>query len=344
MTMMAYCMCMHYLACKIKYMPVQDTNPLVFAMIREATAGPLLLCAALLLERKQLWQAFRARDLGWFCLTGLALFSNQLLFIVGLKLTNSTTASITQPSQPVFVTLLAVILGWERPSFFKLCGIICAVAGSTIMVYFASHDDNNSKSMVVGLLCFLGNCLGTAVYVILTKPLLTRGTSDSKESNEGEGALPLPPLSVTALSYIFASCGMVLSAVLINSSTGALDLICPGEFPNGNYCNENGPWYVPPAAIYALLYWIIFSSIMAYFFMTWGNKYAPASIVSVYTTLQPLTSAVLGYLFLKVSPSTADLGGFGIIAGLLLVAYDKRRQEEQIQAGAARAPLLESVR
>jgi hypothetical protein len=52
-------------------------------------------------------------------------------------------------------------------------------------------------------------------------------------------------------------------------------------------------------------YWVLCQSVLAYFMMTWANQHIDGSIVSVYTVLQPLVSAVGSWLVISLTPSTA---------------------------------------
>ena len=137
---------------------------------------------------------------------------------------------------------------------------------------------------------------------------------------------------MTAWSYIFASIAMVVAAVSINAPNGgdnaAATFVCPGC---DSHCGGGGQWAVPTKTILALAYWILFTSIAAYYLMTWANKYAHASLVSAYTTMQPVTAAVLCLVlqhFFQITGlngelSLSDLGGLGIVAGLALVVYNQ---------------------
>lgn len=138
--------------------------------------------------------------------------------------------------------------------------------------------------------CFFFNCLGTSLYVIFSKPLLKI----------------YPPISVTGWSYIVASVMMALSSLY--------------------YVHDADAWHVPVDAWWALAYWVAFTSILAYVLMTWANQYADASIVSAYSTLQPLTAGVLQWIFLDKVPVSKDLGAIGIILGMLCVVYQQRRE------------------
>ena len=81
-----------------------------------------------------------------------------------------------------------------------------------------------------------------------------------------------------------------------------------------------------------LLYWIIFNSVAAYALMTWANKHVNTSVTSIYTVLQPLTSAVLSCILLLLLPTWGEskgllmpgwnaLGIVGIALGLAFVLF-----------------------
>ena len=90
-------------------MGLSGTNPVVFALVREATAGPLLLLLAYALERRTSLKSISTRqDLLPFFISGLCLYGSNLTYILGLKFSNSTTASVWQPAQPLFITCMAM--------------------------------------------------------------------------------------------------------------------------------------------------------------------------------------------------------------------------------------------
>jgi len=114
---------------------VSSFNPVLFAMIRECCAGPILLAIAYLSTRNSIHN-FWARREDWplFIVAGFCLFSNQLGFIVGEKLASAVVGSAWQPSQPLFLCLISIALGWERGTKLKFCGIIVAFFGAVFMV------------------------------------------------------------------------------------------------------------------------------------------------------------------------------------------------------------------
>lgn len=91
----------------------QGIKPIIFALVREGIAGPLLCLAAVsapnptAVARPTFMCMFRRqyavdralparRDFWRFAVTGTCLYANQLLYIVGLSISNATFAAIWQ--------------------------------------------------------------------------------------------------------------------------------------------------------------------------------------------------------------------------------------------------------
>lgn len=47
-----------------------------------------------------------------------------------------------------------------------------------------------------------------------------------------------------------------------------------------------------------MAYYVLIHSVTAYFLMLWSNKFIDASIISAYSTFQPVATTVLAILFL----------------------------------------------
>ena len=159
----------------------------------------------------------------------------------------------------------------------KLLGILISVAGASSIVAIsaaiAASDSggggggggSGTHSALLGSVFFFFNCLGTSLYVISSKPLLQPGAE--KE--------PIPSLVVTALSYLIASLLMAVTAIVVNSNAGMLEVICglppnvtsamvaEGSADPSSFCG--GVWNVNPAAAWALAYWIVCNSALGGF-------------------------------------------------------------------------------
>ena len=190
---------------------IASFNPMVFALIREASAGMLLLMCALRVDGRR---RLPMRDAPVFFFCGLFVFFNQACFIVGAKLAGAVLASSWQPTQPVFTLLISVALGWERLTLFKAAGILLSLAGAAWMALPGSDLTGSGVELLVGNVLFFFNCLGTSLYVITSKVAFSRG---------------YPPTTVTAYSYLCGALLMSVTAVAFSSSCQLVQLLCPAS-------------------------------------------------------------------------------------------------------------------
>jgi len=172
---------------------IQFMDPIIFSLLREACAGPLLLIMAILIEGVQP----RWRDGHWFFLLGLTgVWGNQLFFILGLKYSGPVVASILQPAIPVFTTAIAMILRIEKPTVLKIAGILLATAGAVVMVGFNGISFKNQATL--GILFLIINTLSMSAYIIMQKPILKR----------------YPPITITGIAYMVGSILMSLTGLI----------------------------------------------------------------------------------------------------------------------------------
>lgn len=148
---------------------------------------------------------------------------------------------------------------------------------------------------------------GTPIYVLASKDLIAE----------------YPSLWVTAWSYFFAALMLMVITLIINNTQSLLDLMCP---PPDQACGEG--WDIPAGAFWPLMYWIFFSSALAYALITWGNQHLEASRLSAYFALQPIMAVIASTFVVMTTaaphyglsgPGPQHLGAIGVFAGLYLV-------------------------
>ena len=293
-------------------MGLSGTNPIVFALVREATAGPLLLLLAYALERRTSLKSISTRqDLLPFFISGLCLYGSNLTNILGLKFSNSTTASVWQPTHALFITCMAIYFDLEKPTVLKFMGIAVAAAGCLFVSLWDSESkDDDAKNELVGNLLFFLQGLCAAGFWVGQKPLLKK----------------FPPITVLGVSDIIACGMMTCTALLINNVRDLLDFVCED-------CGSTG-WVVKKSSWWAIAYWIFGGSILAYMLQTWGNKSIDASVIGIYTVVQPIVAVIASTFIIALSSaphwnlkglSEADIGAVAIVMGLVIVLYDNRR-------------------
>ena len=68
----------------------------------------------------------------------------QFLFLVGLKMSSAVTASVWQPSQPIWTLLFAILMGRETANRYKVGGVLLAFLGCLFMKV---ATENSSSSL-----------------------------------------------------------------------------------------------------------------------------------------------------------------------------------------------------
>ncbi len=126
----------------------------------------------------------------------------------------------------------------------------------------------------------------------------------------------------------------MLAAGLAFAITG----VASGE-QNGFSVNEVGS-----TSIIALLYLIIFGSLVGYLAYMWLLSVRPASLVGTYAYVNPVVAVFLGWAFVNETISTQQMIGLGIIIlGLLLVNLSKDKKPAPIKDTEQLPNRIESV-
>lgn len=131
-----------------------DMPPLALAGLRVLIAAPLLLAVA--------WWKDRflppLREMPRLALLGLlGVFTNQILFLVGLSYTTASNAAILMPSIPVFALGLSVLFRIQRAGARELSGVASAAAGAVVLLEPSRFS--LADGTVLGNLLILANCL-----------------------------------------------------------------------------------------------------------------------------------------------------------------------------------------
>jgi drug/metabolite transporter (DMT)-like permease len=263
---------------------LRTLDPLALAGLRVAIAAPTLLSLATIIERTlPRWRdQLRLAVLGLF-----GVFSNQLLFILGLRHTTAANAGILMPSIPAFAVLVATLLRVEKVTPGRLGGVLLSVAGAVVLL--RPHRFTLESGTVLGNLLVLSNCLCYAVFLVLQRPVLQR----------------LPFLTVIAWAFLWGGAGVL-----------AVSLPSLVAVPFG----ELGP------ALWAqLTYVVVAASLLAYPLNTWAIRRSSSVMAAAYTTLQPLGTATLAALLLGERLGWVEaVAGALIVAGLWQVSRSRQ--------------------
>jgi drug/metabolite transporter (DMT)-like permease len=308
---------------------VYRANPLLFALLRDSVAGPLLCAVATArqprLPRVSAWRVFAC---------GACVFCDQCFNVVGIHLSSSTTSALWQPTQPIITCVIALAIGQERFSRLKAAGIALGASGAMFVAVYGAEDGvAGGASALKGSLCFLVNCTAAGCYAIVAKPLLQAW----------------PALSVTGWAYLIAALLTGIATAAASSSPAAM------SFLGCTAVQDCTPWAVPRSAWWPLCYFVFANSMLAYALNTWAIQHTPASVVTAFAVLQPVASILLSLVLVladnatfgpgsKINldgPQPKDAAIVAIIGGLLIVCFDEQRGRRVGAATSERfAPLM----
>jgi drug/metabolite transporter (DMT)-like permease len=267
---------LHYLAAKVV---VQEIAPRPWAFLRATSAGLLLLALVALRGIPIPTSRSRLLPLAGLALIGVAV--NQWLFVEGLRRTSPGHSALINTSIPVVVLLVAFLMGRERPTPRRLCGIVLTLAGVLLLVGPEQFDWRADS--VRGDLLTLVNALSYSIFLVVGKPFLER-----------ERTLP-----ASALLLLFG--GLWLAPIgaprLARIDAGSID---------------TRTWLLG-------LFIVLGPTVGAYALSTYALRRVEASVVALFIYLQPLLGAGLS-LALGFEPPAPRLFAAGAIvfAGVYL--------------------------
>jgi DME family drug/metabolite transporter len=255
---------------------IADTNPLSIGFFRLLFAAPaLLLCSWFLLRRR----AFQIhwRDMLKMVMIGAMLALYQICYFASIVQVGVTIAVlVTLCTAPIMVALLGAVFLRERLTRVTLLALVCALLGTVLLVWVDPQGAAESKNTVLGVILALGSAFG---YAALT--LFSRSLSDRYH--------PIQPIA-------------------IGFSSGALILL-PFALWNGLVISY------PSEAWLMMVYMGLIPSALAYVMFYAGLRFVPATVATILTLIEPLTSTILAWILFQ-----EQIGQYGLVGAALLFA------------------------
>ncbi len=233
------------------------------------------------------------RDLAVIVLSGLLGFVvSQTLTAWALVYTTPVYFSLIATLTPVATMILAAVFLNEGITGMKAAGVFAGIAGAALMVALKWQDGSGSNDLL-GIFFALMSLLTWAVYLTVTRKVSQRYTA------------------LTQMKWVF-----LVSSVVVLPYTVA-------EF--GTTRLYGGPadaeWLTGMAA---MLFIVVFATVLGYFMIPFAMKYLKATTVSVYTNLQPVVASLVAIAMAQDTltwdkPAAAAL----VMAGAYLVTKQK---------------------
>lgn len=234
---------------------MRELTPLAFAWLRIAGA------ALLLSFIPRSGPAFTAEDnrlVARFAVLGVAV--NASLFLLGLSMTSVQNAAVLITAIPVFTMGAAIVLGRETASAKRIGGIALAGAGALLVV--GGETFIGTWRSFIGAMLIVLNCLSYSLYLVLSKPAMTR-------------------LSATRVVARMFAIGTVL-----------LLPVCAWPLWRQDWSRVSSRGWL------ALVLVILGPTVLAYLLNAWALRHADSSLVAAYTYVQPVLAVALGAMFL----------------------------------------------
>jgi len=253
---------------------VDQTGPTSLALLRYAIGFCCLLPVVWLSAGLV---RFARRDVLPIALLGIAQFGILIALLnYGLRFIPSARAALIFATFPLLTMVLAAALGHERLTLPKILGVLLTIAGVEVALGEKALQGGGAQEWV-GELAVFASALSGAVCSVLYRPYLRK----------------YPALPVSAFAML--------------ASVGFLAILAAGE---GFFVS---PPHFTPGGWLAIVF-IGLSSGVGYYLWLWALGHAPATQVTAFLALSPITAAGLGALFLGEAISAVSAVGLACVA------------------------------
>jgi DME family drug/metabolite transporter len=261
---------------------LSTTNALSIGFFRLAIATPVLAMACWGVLGRRAWR-IAPRDLGYMLLIGAATAGYQVSYFAAIaRVGVAVSVLITLCTAPVLVALLSAILLRERIGSITLLALVCAIGGAVLLVLSTTSLGGEQRDTLAGVLLALLSAVGYALIAIFSRTVAARYH-------------PLQPITV-------------------GFGAGAL-LLLPFALAGGL------------VAVYPVMGWLlllhlgVLPTALAYGLFLAGLRHTSATVASVVTLIEPLTSTLLAWLLFGERLGMLGLVGGGLLFGAIGLLY-----------------------
>jgi drug/metabolite transporter (DMT)-like permease len=213
---------------------------------------------------------------------------NQMMFFTGLNNTTPVDAAIINSANPIMVLVFAAWLLKEKIGNSRLAGIILGAAGA-LMLILLGNQISLGEGYLKGNLFILANTAAWSLYLVIAKPLMVKYNP------------------FVLMRYIFLIGFIAVFPFTINYAM---------EIDFSSF--DSRTWF-------SILYIIIGTTFMAYFFITFSLKRLSSSVVAYYTYLQPVLVALIGIvLFSELISWVKIVSALLVFAGIYFVTKKRK--------------------
>jgi drug/metabolite transporter, DME family len=279
-------------AVKIIY-GLAETNPLSIGFFRLVFSVPVLLAACWHTLGRSMFRITR-RDLGIMLLMGAFMAFYQVCYFAAIARVGVAIAVlVTLCTAPVMVALLSALLLRERLTGAIVLALTCALAGTAMLIWVGPETSGARRDTLAGVLLALGSAFGYTMLTLCSRTLAGRHH-------------PLQPITIA-----FAA--------------GAL-LLLPFALATGFVISY-------PAGGWALLLYLgLAPTALAYVLFLTGIRSITATVASIATLIEPLTSTVLAWLLFGEQLGPLGVFGAALLLGAIGLLYRGESRRTRVVA------------
>lgn len=274
-----------------KYLMNSGIQSEAIAFLRAVVTCVLFWLLSLFLPRQRVTR----RDLGLLAVCGICgVGINQLLFVVGLRMTSPVDGSIIASATPIFALLLAAVILREPVTKRKLLGVMLGVGGGLLLVFGTTHAASVGSGFP-GDAMIAVNYMVYALYLVLSRSLAGRYSA------------------VTIMKWMF----LVATVALFPFSAGELGHIATFHASAFRLMQ-----------LYGLFYVTVGSTFIAFLLVTCSLKSLRSTTVSMYNYVQPMVACAIAIAIGQDVFSILKLGSLLLVfTGVYLVTTSRRKHE-----------------
>ena len=230
-------------------------------------------------------------------ISGFFLAAHFMAWVTSLRYTTVLVSVVIVMSGPIWVAILEVIFLRIRLSNMVIFGLVVAILGGLLITIPFNSDmvltealDSEDGTAIGAFLAWLG-ALSLSIYMLIGRKLRAK----------------LPVIPYIWLVYGMAT--MIMLIAIVITSTPVLGYRIEGYL--------------------ILLAMGLFPQLFGHSSLNYLLEYLPATIVSMFTQLEPIGSAILAFIiFAEIPPNQQIIGSAIIIVGVLFASRGNVTQSE----------------
>nr|WP_328803572.1 EamA family transporter [Paenibacillus silvestris] len=210
---------------------------------------------------------------------------------------SSGTVAILAGTSPIFTTLLAMWSGQKKRSLHLMIGIVLGFLGTYLVATGTSHETSNGGQK----LAYVGIALVLCVKFIYALAL-TRFQKHTRA---------VPSMTSNGLQMVIGGLFLLLLSLCFEHVT-------PSKYS--------------PAAFGALVYLIIFGSVVGYSIFYWLLRVTNAVFPTTFTFVSPVIAMYVGVLFMNEELTLAmEIGAGSVISSVVFLNWGLRKKSKRQQ-------------